>query len=229
NAENFEYYSGYPSIIYVLASLIREEGLEIRNPPKVIFTGAENLYTNHRRIMSEVFKTKVTDEYGFSEGCGNASRCEEDLFHEDFEYGILECGDAEMVDSGTRRGRIIATGFGSFAMPFIRYEVGDIGTWKSTKCSCGRSSDVLTQIDGRMEDFVLTPEGRKILRFDYVFKDSVNVSDAQVVQKERGSIALRIVRRSSYSARDEEKLRTQIKHRVSAMLFVEFEYVDEIE
>lgn len=229
NRGGFEYYSGYPSILYVLADLIQERGLKITAPPKIIFTGAENLYENQRQFISAVFGCPVTDQYGFSEGCGNASRCREDLFHEDFEYGILECENPRQLDADTRQGRIIATGFGSRAMPFLRYDVGDIGTWIRKGCACGRKSIVLTAIEGRVEDYVVTPEGRRILRFDYVFKDAGNVKEAQVVQRQLGSICLRIVRRPSYSSADEELLRREIAFRVSPRLAVAFEYVDEIE
>lgn len=229
NRGGFAYYAGYPSIIFVLAGLIEEAGCEITAPPRAIFTGAENLYDNQREVIARVFKAPVTDEYGFSEGCGNAARCEHDLFHEDIEFGILECGNAEQIDDHTRQGRIIATGFAGQAMPFIRYDVGDIGTWQSTSCPCGRMANVLTRINGRIEDFVITPEGRRILRFDYVFKDTQNVRDAQVVQREPNGICLRIVRRAGYSAADEELLRRQIRDCVSARLTVEFEYVDEID
>src|SRR5690242_6155414 len=87
NKGGFLYYTGYPSIIFSLANCIEEAGLEITSPPNVIFTGAETLYRDQRELISRVFKAPVTDQYGFSEGCGNASRCENDLFHEDFEYG----------------------------------------------------------------------------------------------------------------------------------------------
>jgi phenylacetate-CoA ligase len=229
NEGGFDYYAGYPSIIFVLAGLIEEGGYQVTAPPKMIFTGAENLYDNHRRLMQNVFKADVTDEYGFSEGCGNASRCERDVFHEDFEFGILECVESKSIDGAAQQGRIIATGFGSYGMPFIRYDVGDVGTWVDAACECGRSSKVLTRIDGRVEDFVITPEGRKILRFDYVFKDAHNVRDAQVVQRELGSICLRVARRPEYSTRDEHQLRREIADKISAQLIVEFEYVDEIE
>ncbi|MEK6299771.1 MAG: phenylacetate--CoA ligase family protein [Acidobacteriota bacterium] len=229
NEGGFDYYSGYPSIIFVLAGLIEEGGHQVTAPPKMIFTGAENLYDNHRRLMHDVFKADVTDEYGFSEGCGNASRCERDVFHEDFEFGILECAESKSIEGDTHQGRILATGFGSHGMPFIRYDVGDVGTWKDVNCECGRRSKVLTRIDGRVEDFVITPEGRKILRFDYIFKDAHNVRDAQVVQRELGRLCLRIVRRLAYSQADEDHLRLQVRDKISARLIVEFEYVDEIE
>lgn len=229
NEGGFDYYAGYPSIIFVLAGLIEEGGYQVTAPPKLIFTGAENLYDNHRRLMHNVFKADVTDEYGFSEGCGNASRCERDVFHEDFEFGILECAESKTIDGDTQQGRIIATGFSSYGMPFIRYDVGDIATWKNVTCACGRSSNVLSRIDGRVEDFVVTPEGRKILRFDYVFKDAHNVRDAQVLQRELGAICLRVARRPAYSQRDEHHLRREITDKISARLRVEFEYVDEID
>lgn len=229
NEGRFAYYAGYPSILFVLAGLIEECGLEITAPPRTIFTGAENLYDDQRRVISRVFKAEVTDQYGFSEGCGNASRCEHDVFHEDSEFGILECGESESIDDETRQGRILATGFGGYGMPFLRYDVGDVGTWKRVNCPCGRSSKVLTGIEGRVEDFVVTPEGRRILRFDYVFKDAGNVRDAQVVQRELGAVRLRIARRPAYSKADEDHLRQQVSDKVSARLIVEFEYVDEIE
>lgn len=107
NQGGFEYYSGYPSVLYVLANLIIEKNLKIETPPKVIFTGAENLYDYQRKSIAEAFQCLVTDQYGFSEGCGNASRCEHDMFHEDFEYGILECGEAVIVNENTIQGKLL--------------------------------------------------------------------------------------------------------------------------
>lgn len=229
NQGGFAYYAGYPSVLYALAVLIHEQHLEIIKPPRYIFTGAENLYDYQRTLLTSVFKCPVTDEYGFSEGCGNASRCPADVYHEDFEYGILECDVTEHVDAVTRRGRVIATGFAGYAMPFIRYAVGDIAEWKEMACTCGRHSTVLTRIEGRVEDYVVTPEGRRIMRFDYIFKDTHSIREVQVVQRELGSIELRIVRRPEYTTKDEDLVREEVKHRVSSQLKVNFEYVDQIE
>jgi len=229
NQGGFDYYTGYPSILFVLADLIREGGLTVTAPPKMIFTGAETLYENQRELISEVLGAPVTDLYGFSEGCGNASRCQEDVLHEDVEFGILECEDLQPVGQGAVRGRIIATGLAAYGMPLLRYDVGDVGVWSSARCPCGRASKTLTSIEGRVEDYVVTPEGRRIRRFDYVFKDTRNVKEAQVEQREMGSVCLRVVRRAAYSAQDEEFIKQQIAQKVSPRLRVTFEYVEEIE
>ncbi|EIA10235.1 coenzyme F390 synthetase [Flavobacterium frigoris PS1] len=229
NKGGFAYYAGYPSILFSIASSIEELGLKITQSPKVIFTGAEALLGYQREKISKVFGCLVTDQYGFSEGCGNASRCENDLFHEDFEYGVLECHNPILNDDGSRTGEVLATGFTNLAMPFIRYKVGDTATWIDSNCSCGRHSKTISKINGRNEDFVLTPEGNKILRFDYLFKDTVNIVEAQVVQKKLGEIIIRIVKRESYLESEENALRKIVHSKISPKLEVNFEYVNEIE
>ena len=228
NRGKYTYYTGYPSIIFVLAELIDELGYTITSPPEIIFTGAETLYETQRQLISAVFQAPVTDQYGFTEGCGNASRCEYDLFHEDFEFGILECVDPVIISETEKSGRIVATGFSNYGMPFIRYDVGDTAIWQDVQCECGRESTVIKQIEGRVEDFVITPENRKISRFDYIFKDTPGIKEAQIVQRERDSIIIRIIPRENYSRATETLLIDEIHARISTTLGVEFEYVDSI-
>jgi phenylacetate-CoA ligase len=228
NKGEFMYYSGYPSILYSLASLIEDANLEITSPPKVIFTGAEALLEDQRKRIGKVFKCLVTDQYGFSEGAGNASRCEHDLFHEDFEYGILECNNGISNDDYTT-GEVIGTGFTNLVMPFIRYQIGDTATWIEKKCDCGRHSKTILKVEGRNEDYVITPEGNKILRFDYIFKDAVKIKEAQIVQYKLGEITIRIVKRDGYSIADENSLKKEVALKVSPSLNVKFEYLQEIE
>ncbi|MBW3534626.1 MAG: phenylacetate--CoA ligase family protein [Gemmatimonadetes bacterium] len=226
----YAYLSGYPSILAVLAGEMLELGRTLATPPRAVFTGAETLHEHQRAAMEAAFGCPVTDQYGFSEGCGNASRCPEgDVFHEDVEFGVLECLDPEPLPGGRVRGRIVATGFADKAMPFLRYEVGDVGVWREGPCVCGRATPVLERIEGRVEDYVTTPEGARVLRFDYVFKDAESVVEAQVVQRRLGEVVLRVVRRPGYGEPDEAHLREAVHSKVSPRLDVAFEYVDRLE
>jgi len=229
NSEKYVYYTGYPSIIASLAAFVEDSGLSIERGPRIIFTGAETLYEDQRVLIERVFQCPVTDQYGFSEGAGNASKCEEGFFHEDFEFGILECENGEEINDGSTRGNIVATGFSNFGMPFIRYQTGDTAIWKASECKCGRKTKTLVKIEGRDEDFVITPEGSRIMRFDYIFKDSHNIKEAQVVQSKLGSVTIRIVRRKGYSKSDEKMIKDEMALRISPSLEVEFEYVNDIE
>lgn len=221
------FYTGYPSIVYQLCVLLKSENLTVSVPPRFVFTGAERLDENQRAVIEEVLGCQVTDQYGMSEMCANASRCEHGRFHEDFEFGVIRCqSDPRLMP---QQGKVLGTGFANLGMPLINYDVGDIVTTDSDVCPCGRRSRTFSDFAGRSEDFVITPENRKILRFDYIFKDSSQIREAQVVQREPGRIVIRVVRRFDYSAEVERLLRTEVKNWISPTLGVDFEYVDEIE
>jgi phenylacetate-CoA ligase len=228
DAHEFEYYSGYPSIIHMLAVTARAAGLELTAKPRAVFTGAENMLDFQKRDIADFTGAVLTDQYGSSEGCGNASHCPHFVYHEDFEFCVLE--GAEQVQGDPAR-TILATGFASDVFPFIRYEIGDSAVWRDEgdPCACGRSSRTLARIEGRKDDYVVTPEGARIMRFDYIFKDSVNVKEAQLVQHRLGELNVRLVRRPGFTQADETMLRKEFARWVSPALALNFEYVDEIE
>jgi phenylacetate-CoA ligase len=228
--EAFEFYSGYPSIIHALVSAAKHAGLKLHCPPRVITTGAENILANQRADIEEFTGAILTDQWGMTEACANASQCRKMVYHEDFEFGVIERQEARRVD-GVIEGSLLCTGFATPDFPLIRYEPGDIGIWAAgdARCECGLESPSLLGIMGRMDDYVITPEGSRIMRFDYVFKHTVNVRECQVVQDQIGEIRLRIVRRPPYSNADERLLEAEIRKWISPTLRVRFEYVTEIE
>ncbi len=228
NSYPFEFYSGYPSIIHMLALHAMEAGLVLSAPPRALFTGAENMLDFQRRDIEKFTGAVLTDQYGCSEGCGNASQCLEFVYHEDFEFGIVEGVE---LQPGNPAKSILCTGFASHEFPFIRYEVGDAAVWQdsSKQCPCGRRSGVLLRIEGRRDDYVITPEGTRVMRFDYAFKDLLSAKEVQIVQDQLGEITVRVVRRSAYGMNDETTIRREIKRWISPTLGVQFEYVPEIE
>ena len=67
------------------------------------------------------------------------------------------------------------------------------------------------------------------MRFDYIFKDALNVSEVQIVQEQMGEITARVVRRSSYGAKDEAEISREVQRWISPTIRVRFEYPGEIE
>ncbi len=230
NQNYFEFFTAFPSIVHIFAITAYEAGLRLANPPRVIFMGAENTLDFQRRFLDDFFGSQIVEHYGFSEGCGNASVCEHGRYHEDFELGLLECVDPQSLPGGQTRGKIVATGFKCHEFPFIRYEVGDTGIWEapSVVCQCGRQSRTLVDIEGRQDEYVITPEGRRLMRFDFLFKDAQNCYEAQVVQAELGKIKIFIVRRPGYSSKDERQILREVRKWISETIEVEFIYVSEI-
>jgi phenylacetate-CoA ligase len=230
NRHDAVYFSGYPSILHALAALGLEQGLTLQRRPRYVVTGAESLLEHQRTAIETFTGARITDQYGFSEACGNAAACPAGAYHEDFELGLIECVDPVTLPDGNVAGKIVCTGFANPWFPFIRYEVGDQGVWAPDdyQCPCGRKSRVLMRIEGRLEDYVLTPEGRRIARFDYVFKDTERVREVQVVQERLGEVILKVVRRSGYSATDEDFIRREMQRWISPALATKFDYVEHI-
>lgn len=230
NRVEFRFITGYPSIIHAFAQQVEESGLQIRRVPEWLFPGAEKLYAHQAEQITRVFPgIRIMEHYGFSEQAACASKCLHGHYHEDYELGHMEVDHPQRTADGTgQTGVLLATGFQNMAMPFIRYEVGDTVTLADAPCSCGLHSRVITDIEGRSEDYVLTPEGSRIMRFDYIFKDTRSIKECQVVQREAGGVVLRIVRRPDYDSRTEQSLLQAIKEQISPTLQVRFEYVDEI-
>jgi len=224
------FWVGYPSIIHSYCGLAAEAGLTLEHPPAFVFTGAENILEMQRRDILAVTGATLSDQYGFTEGAGNASHCEHLAYHEDFEYGVLECVDAEILEGGDVQGRIIATGFASRGFPLIRYDIGDVGVWASQSfaCPCGRASRVLRRIEGRVDDYVITPEGRRLMRFDYLFKDTLGVREAQVVQERLGEIVIHLVVDPQLAKREMETIRGLVREWISPKLSVRFAIVPEL-
>jgi phenylacetate-CoA ligase len=195
-------------------------------PPKIVFTGAETLLPHQRSTIEEGFSTKVSDQYGATEQCGNISECEKHRYHVDMEFGAVEFLPIKGMPSNVRR--ILCTGFHNLAMPLIRYDIGDIATLSEETCSCGRQSPVIDKIDGRIESYIITPDGRRLGRLDFLFKKSPNILEAQLIQDTIDCVRFCIVRTSEYTNADEQQLITTIHEYMGHSFTIKIEYLDEI-
>ncbi len=226
--KKFTCFVGYASIMNTLAVLLDECNIKIDNPPKYIFSSGEKMYDNQRVAIEKVFhNTKIMEHYGFAENAGSASKCECGYYHEDFELGHFELHNAEESKFGLT-GELLATGFHNYGMPFIRYQIGDTATFSKKQCTCGRHSLMINAIEGRNGDYIITPEGVSIARTSYLFKETLDIKECQVVQSRLGEITLKIVKRDSFQLSTEDNLRKKIAEMISPTIKVNFEYVLEI-
>jgi phenylacetate-CoA ligase len=230
NTSKVKYVTGYPSQISHFCNLIDEDKSISLNNRVCIFPGAEGIQQFQKNTLSKVWGSNIFEQYGFSEGCGNASMCEYGNYHEDWEFGILDSYDSIVNSDGSKTGKIVATGFANYAFPFLRYEVGDSATWESEnfRCPCGRHSKVIREINGRNEDYVITPEGNKIMRFDYIFKDAFSIREAQVIQRQLGSVIIKYVPRQGFNESDLLIIKEAMRSWISSSLQIYFEQVDAI-
>ena len=110
----------------------------------------------------------------------------------------------------------------------FRYRIGDVGTRSKQPCGCGRAGDVFLWVDGRIEDYVVTPDGRLIGRLDHIFKDQYDVAEAQILQDTKDAVEIRIVPRESWNEASERTLRKEVRARLGGQIGVTIALVKDI-
>ena len=197
---------GYPSSIYLLAARLADGGVPpVR--PKVILTSSETLLGFQQELIEKQFQCSVRGWYGNAERSANIAQCPEGSYHLRPEYGIVEFigDDGEAAPTGSP-GRLVTTGLFNPAMPFIRYDTGDLAVPEAGRCRCGRAGRLASRIDGRIEDYVVTTDGRLIGRLDHVFKGLEGVREARLVQEKIGAIRAEIVPSEQFTVAVEAKI-----------------------
>ncbi|MDX1642076.1 MAG: hypothetical protein R3220_10285, partial [Balneolaceae bacterium] len=111
----------------------------------------------------------------------------------------------------------------------IRYKIGDYGVPLDSDCKCGRKSDTFASIDGRTEDYVITPDGRKLIGMNQVFEYAKSALEIQLFQKEKEEVTFRIVPGENFGNNDKEALIREFRRRAGNEIEIKFEFVDAIQ
>jgi phenylacetate-CoA ligase len=222
------YLSGYPSSMYVLAEYYRQSG---RPAPQLraALTSAETLLEHQRRAIEETFATRVFDQYGQAEMQSFWYECEARRMHAHPLAGVTEIlrPDGTAASAG-EMGEVVLTGLVNYAMPLIRYRVGDTARFATETCPCGRGMPVIEEIGGRLDDFVYTRERGFLGRLDPVLKGVRNIVESQIEQQSLDVLRVRFVPAPRFTAEDLQMLENNLRARVGRNIHLEFECTDRI-
>lgn len=221
---------GYAGSIYFFAKWIEENDIRIHKPVSAFLT-AEKLYPHMREKIGNVFSCDVFDNYGLNDGGISAYECPEHMgLHIDTERSIMEVVDENGCQLDEGEGRILATSLHNYAMPFVRYDTGDLGYIIKDTCSCGRGHRLLKEVVGRTADMLVTPEGKNVhgYLFVHMLRDYGNeIKEYQVVQETVDKIQIKLVVEDGFDMRYLDKIRDAMRVR-SEGWNVEFKFVDKI-
>jgi phenylacetate-CoA ligase len=217
----------YPSSIEPLARRALERG-RAGSRPKAIITSSETLFPETRAVIESAFGCRVFDHYGSAEMAACISQCEAGRYHVHPEFGVVEV----LVDGRPARpgetGEIVATGFVNDVMPFIRYATGDLAVAGEPGCPCGRTFPVVERIEGRLDDCIITPDGRRVGRLDPIFKAVQGIHEARIVQDESDHLRIELVPRTEVSSAERATLLDELRRRVGPRMRITFVTVDAI-
>jgi len=202
---NLDYMVGYAMSNFFLASYIQTLGLRAPNL-KAVITSSEKLTPQMREVFKEVYNCKTYDGWSGVENCALVSECENGNLHISPDVGVLEVLDEnnKNVSSG-ESGEVVCTGFLNLDQPLIRYKIGDRMTLSNETCACGRNMPIIREIDGRIEDVVIGPDGRKMVRFHALYLGINKIRFGQVIQNTINNLTVKLVVEDLLT-KDEENL-----------------------
>jgi phenylacetate-CoA ligase len=153
---------GYPSGLRLLAQYCLEHGSPLLPPPRLIFTDSEMLLADTRALLEEQFDAPVLDVFGTFETDNIAFQCSRrDGYHIATDCVVLEIvRDGQPVPVG-EEGEIVVTVLANRTLPFIRYNLKDIGRLSGHACPCGLPFPLLAVIAGRANDLIVLADGQQ--------------------------------------------------------------------
>jgi len=167
---------GYASSLVYLADFVQRKKIPIHSPQRVI-SSAEALHPNERTKIEKNLNTLVLDSYGCREVSQIAMECD----YQNGYHVVMENQYVEIVD-----GKIVVTNLNNLAMPFIRYEIGDLADEIIEEpCECGRGLVRIAHLKGRESDNLYF--GGKVIHAEYIthlFYRDTPITRFQIVKNE---------------------------------------------
>jgi phenylacetate-CoA ligase len=187
--------AGYGSYIEELFTLVAKRGLSM-HLPRVVRYGGDLMSSEGRALIETHFGVPVLSNYNAVEAFKVGYFCElRRGFHlyEDL-CDLWIAGPNGEVFAGEDRGDVVISNLVNRATVLLNYRLGDLGRLSDGLCECGRTSAVLTAVEGRVSEIVHLPSGEIVHPFAFfpVLKRYPAVTRWQVVQHEPARFELRV-------------------------------------
>lgn len=188
---------GFASSLYIIAKYCKENG--IKKKVKTCISWGDKLFDKYKSCIKEVFDCEVYETYGSSEGFLIASQKDLDYMYIMSPNIYLEVVDdfGNEVEEG-EIGHVLVTNLNNFAMPLIRYRLGDLAI-KLPRNKYPAKRDLalplLQKVIGRDTDIVRTPKGKQLSvhSFNSVLEHFEYIKQFQIVQHNISQIEVRLI------------------------------------
>ena len=224
---------GYAEAFDFLARHLSEHG-GLKVAPKAVMSSAQSLPQHSREVIERAFGCRVFDKYGSREFSGIAYECDAHAGHHVVSEGyIVEIlVDGRPAEPG-ETGEVVITDLNNYAMPFIRYRIGDLAVAMADgPCACGRGAPRIGEIHGRVQSIIQGTDGRYVpgTFFPHLLKDyEYAIERFQIVQDAPGAITFRVVQGGRYSEDVLQEVLGVIREHLGDDLAIRVEQVEKVE
>ncbi|SFB99263.1 phenylacetate-CoA ligase [Flexibacter flexilis DSM 6793] len=169
----FKYIYGYTSSVAIFAKYVLQKPQPLNQvcpSLKCSIVTSEACTPEDRAVIEKAFGVPMVNEYGASELDFIAFTDRQGdwlITNETLHFEIVDNNNIPLPDG--QEGKVIVSSYFNKAMPFVRYQIGDMGIIAPQRKG---KYPVLQQLSGRVNDVALLPSGRRVpgLTFYYVSK-----------------------------------------------------------
>lgn len=224
--------TSYPGPLDVFARFCKCK--KIRFPSlKAIITSAEMLYPHQREEIENTFNVKIFNRYGSREF---GTIAQEDKYHNglrvnsDHVFVEILNEDSKPCEPG-ELGDLVITDLDNYAMPLIRYKIGDRGSWSNEQFNYpGMPFPLLNNIEGRTLDIIKAPNGNNVggTYWTILMRSRGCIELFQIKQMALASIKIKYKSLNKLSITEIDYFVQEIKQKCGDEMQVTFEKVESI-
>lgn len=218
---------GHAHSVYRLAEYVREKGVGGISF-KGIITTAMVLTDVERKVIEDVFQSPVFNRYGCEELSIIASECEAHRGMHIFAEGLY----LELLGNDENLPRkLVITDLLNYAMPLIRYEIGDFAVALPGKCPCGRTLPRLKAVSGRTADFLYTPDRKPVFGISILDTFVIHIpgfKQVQIIQNRYDHLDFNIIKDDKFSEESVARLKRNVTEIFGEKMRYDVNFVDSI-
>ena len=225
-------FTGYASSLFIISKIALENNIKLNF--KTAISWGDKLFDHYKSSIQDAFNCKTFETYGSAEGFMIGAQKDLDYLYEmstNVLVEILDDNNNEVADGEI--GNVIITNLNGFAMPLIRYKIGDLAiklpAEKYPK-NCALNLPIFQKIVGRDTDIVKTTSGNFMVvhSFTGIFEHVPEIKQFCVVQNNLSGIEILYIIDEGFNLQILSNIENQILECLNEPFEIIFKEVDEI-
>jgi phenylacetate-CoA ligase len=226
-------FAGYASSLYVISKIALENNIQLKF--KTAISWGDKLFDHYKKTIFEAFNCKTFETYGSAEGFMIGAQKDLDFLYEmstNVFVEILDYNGNEVADGAI--GNVIITNLNGFAMPLIRYQIGDLAI-KLPNENYPENRElnlpIFQKIVGRDTDIVKTSKGNFMVvhSFTGIFEHVPEIKQFCVVQNNLFGIEILYIKDFGFKKETLINIENQILEYLKEPFEINFTEVTEIQ
>jgi len=199
----------------------------------LVVCSSEMLTDSTRPLAQQVLHAELIDYYGQAERVNFAYSFELNKYHFLCGYSWTEL---ELVEEGDTEAvyEIVGTSFWNLAFPIVRYRTGDCISFPRRLSDEELLSVQLgvvpfQGIEGRQTDYLLSPEGGRLIGINHIPRDVDHVVRMQVIQERPDYVRILVIPDTGFTESDRQQILANARLKIPESMEISVELVESLE